>query len=489
MAAEAVGAGSGHPVLAALTLLDEILDGALGESTWSMSAVELSRAVVSVRSVAGRVEALSGGLLRESISRETPDARGEQGARTVNLLRSRCRVSPKRASADVENAKLTCPDTGTLRGLGAALAAGDVSREHVDVGRSTLKRLPVRVVRERRDEVDHLLTEHARGFDPAGAEHLARHLLSVLAPDRADRYDEHALDRRHLGIATDQTGMVLLSGQLDQVTGLKFRAVLDHVVETDRAAGRADGAEVDVRTRGQRRVDALALVADAAAEFLGLGGATTGPTTAPTTAQEPEPIRTENAPVTRQRAARAVPRVVVVTTPEQLAGAEGAGAAVTTEGDLVGRGALTRIACDAVIDRVVLGEDGRVLAMDTIGRLATAAQQSALAARDRGCVWPGCTTPPSLCEAHHVIWWSRGGSTTIDNLALLCHRHHTQVHAQPEHDEDAWVMVVRDGVPWFRPPDRLDPDRRLRRNTFHQTVDATRRTGLRWRTPPPPIRE
>ncbi len=175
--------------------------------------------------------------------------------------------------------------------------------------------------------------------------------------------------------------------------------------------------------------------------------------------------------MTRQRAARAVPRVVVVTTPEQLAGAEGAGAAVTTDGDLVGRGALTRIACDAVIDRVVLGEDGRVLAMDTIGRLATAAQQTALAARDRGCVWPGCTTPPSLCEAHHVIWWSRGGPTTIDNLALLCHRHHTQIHAQPEHDEDAWVMVMRDGVPVVqatrparpRPPvaaQHLPPDRR-----------------------------
>ena len=44
-------------------------------------------------------------------------------------------------------------------------------------------------------------------------------------------------------------------------------------------------------------------------------------------------------------------------------------------------------------------------------------------------------------------------------------------------------MVMRDGIPWFRPPDRLDPDRRLRRNTFHQTVDAARRTGLRWRTP------
>ena len=46
-------------------------------------------------------------------------------------------------------------------------------------------------------------------------------------------------------------------------------------------------------------------------------------------------------------------------------------------------------------------------------------------------------------------------------------------------------MVDARRVPWFRPPDRLDPDRRLRRNTFHQTVQATRRTGLRWRTPEP----
>ena len=51
-------------------------------------------------------------------------------------------------------------------------------------------------------------------------------------------------------------------------------------------------------------------------------------------------------------------------------------------------------------------------------------------------MWPGCTTPPSLCEAHHVTWWSRGGPTTLDNLALLCHRHHTQIHAQPDAPTD-----------------------------------------------------
>ena len=462
MAAEAVDAGV-HPVLAALAQLDHTVGKALEESTWSLSETELGQALVACTSLGGRTEALRGALLRESVSREVPDARGEQGARTVNLLKARCRVSPRRAGADVKNAKLTCPDSGTLRELGAALAAGAVSREHVDVARSTLTRLPGRVVRERRDEVDALLTEHATRWDPGTAEQLSRHLLSVVVPDRADRYDENALDRRHLSVVTDQTGMVLISGQLDQAGGLTVATVVDHFVEKDRAAQNDTDAEPDLRTRGQRRADALVLIARAAAEHDGIGTAT-----------------------------RAVPRVVVVTTPDQIAGAAGAGAACTTDGTLVGRGTLTRIGCDAVIDRVVLDEAGRVLAMDTIGRLASAAQQLALAARDGGCVWPGCTVPPSLCEAHHVVWWSRGGPTTIDNLALLCHRHHTLIHAQPDDAErpgDAWVMLMRDGLPWFRPPDRLDPDRRLRRNTFHQTVQTTRRTGLSWRTPPPPTRE
>ena len=219
MAAETADTGSGHPVLVALTRLDEVVEAALGEPTWSLSAVELGQALVAMSSFGGRFEALRGALLRESVSRETPDARGEQGARTVSLLKARCRVSLRRAGADVQNAKVTCPDTGTVRELGAALAEGAVSREHVDVARAAVNRLPCRLVRERREEVDGLLTEHARRFDPGTAEVLSRHLLSVVAPDTADRYDENALDRRHLTLVTDQTGMVLVSGQLDPVTG------------------------------------------------------------------------------------------------------------------------------------------------------------------------------------------------------------------------------------------------------------------------------
>lgn len=53
--------------------------------------------------------------------------------------------------------------------------------------------------------------------------------------------------------------------------------------------------------------------------------------------------------------------------------------------------------------------------------------RTALAARDIGCIIPGCGAPLEWCDAHHVIPWANGGPTTLDNLALLCGRHHTAV--------------------------------------------------------------
>ncbi len=172
-----------------------------------------------------------------------------------------------------------------------------------------------------------------------------------------------------------------------------------------------------------------------------------------------------------------MPRVVVHVDADQQA-------ATTSTGQKVGPGTLARMVCDAVLERVTLS-CGRVVSMTSLGRLATPGQRAALAARDQGCTWPGCTTPPALCEAHHVLWWSRGGPTTIDNLALLCTRHHTKVHAQPD-DERGWQMLMRDGRPVFRPPAHHGhPPGTLLRNTFHDTAREARATGRRWRTPEP----
>ncbi|HEX4427697.1 MAG TPA: DUF222 domain-containing protein [Frankiaceae bacterium] len=45
------------------------------------------------------------------------------------------------------------------------------------------------------------------------------------------------------------------------------------------------------------------------------------------------------------------------------------------------------------------------------------------------CRYPSCTRRRKL-HAHHVIKWSDGGPTDLANLALVCSRHHTLVHAE-----------------------------------------------------------
>ena len=72
--------------------------------------------------------------------------------------------------------------------------------------------------------------------------------------------------------------------------------------------------------------------------------------------------------------------------------------------------------------------DSRVpIAVGRTERTATPAQRRALAARDKGCIIPGCGVAAEACQVHHVTEWSAGGPTDPDNLVLLCWTHHRQV--------------------------------------------------------------
>jgi hypothetical protein len=73
-------------------------------------------------------------------------------------------------------------------------------------------------------------------------------------------------------------------------------------------------------------------------------------------------------------------------------------------------------------------------------------------------VIPGCTTPASWCEVHHVIEYANGGPTHTDNGVLLCWYHHRSI------DTNGWHVRMNDGVPETRAPGWLDPDRPWRRH-------------------------
>ena len=130
-----------------------------------------------------------------------------------------------------------------------------------------------------------------------------------------------------------------------------------------------------------------------------------------------------------------------------------------------------RLLCDADLQTVVLGPDRAVLDLGRTRRLASASQRTALVARDRGCVVPGCGMPPSACQAHHVRWWRHGGATDITNLALVCGRHHTAVHT------GEWVLQMQAGVPHVVAPSWIDPTRTPRRNTHFDAETQARHLG------------
>jgi hypothetical protein len=54
--------------------------------------------------------------------------------------------------------------------------------------------------------------------------------------------------------------------------------------------------------------------------------------------------------------------------------------------------------------------------------------QRLVIARDGGCAYPGCLSTGHV-DVHHVVHWTDGGPTDLDNLVALCAFHHDTHHA------------------------------------------------------------
>ena len=109
-----------------------------------------------------------------------------------------------------------------------------------------------------------------------------------------------------------------------------------------------------------------------------------------------------------------------------------------------------RLCCDS--QAVVITEDdaGEPLNIGRKSRVIPRAISRAVRARDHHtCTFPGCTNKRFL-DCHHVRHWSKGGETGIDNLLLLCTRHHTLVHEGgftiDKDYNDNWYFKRPDGI-------------------------------------------
>ena len=105
-----------------------------------------------------------------------------------------------------------------------------------------------------------------------------------------------------------------------------------------------------------------------------------------------------------------------------------------------------RLACDCAYVALV-ERDGRPLSVGRRTRAIPPAIRRALTARDGRCQFPGCERR-RFVDAHHINHWARGGETALDNLVLLCRRHHRLVH-----EGGFSVSLDAEGRPRFRDPD------------------------------------
>ncbi|HYJ69344.1 MAG TPA: DUF222 domain-containing protein [Nocardioidaceae bacterium] len=420
-----------HPVADAVGAVVAALDGAAEVSLWSLSDEEVEGLLRSTHGARARVDELVLRLVSEVARRRTGERSGATSARA--WLRRELQLSPAEAKREVT---LAAALHGPLELTRAALAAGDISREHAVVAARVMDTLPVGLGADVVDRAERQLLDWCRDFDPPDVARLGKRLWEIVDPDGAEAREASALAqereakrKRHLALGSDGFGSFRLWGQLDAESTAIVKAALDPLAQPLPAT--VEGP--DPRTPGQRYADAFV---ELCRRQLGAGDL-------PTRGGEK-------------------PHVVVTIGIDQLKSAVGSG--LLESGDDLSPETARRLACDAQVIPALLGTDGQPLDLGRTARTFTPAQRRALGLRDGyGCAFPGCDRPIAWCDGHHIRHWIDGGPTDLDNGVLLCCYHHTLIHKN-----DWAVRMAVDGRPEFIPPAWVDRDRKPLRNHLHR---------------------
>ena len=363
------------------------------------------------------------GMLDAQISRRVRafDVRGDAvngGHRTTAAwLMDHCRCRPQAAYREVRVARAM----SELDGVRGAWESGVTTSDHVatveaarhsakdDVAFGEFEATIVRVVVSA--SVDDTTGVLARWRDALDA-----HLQSD------DTLVAKVIERRGLSLAE-----VMDHGYLEATMDKGDLAVLTEAIEIERDRGHVEG---DTRNAPQQRLDALVEICRRTLDRQDPGGSNR-------------------------------PHLVVGTDPYTVAGLA-AGRAQTATGITLPVSTIQRLACDALLTRVILDADSQPLDLGRAVRTFTFEQRKAMMLRDGGCCFPGCSRPATDCYAHHnTETWADGGQTNLADGFLACWTHHRLIH------ELHWTV-------------QRNPDGSL---DWHKP-DGTHYG--RWKPPPPP---
>ena len=314
------------------------------------------------------------------------------------MMCERLHVSARQATAEVELAASLAEEfLATL----AALRAGEITAGHA--------RVIARVAADPDHADEPALLEMARGYP---VDMFARMTRQYMSPGTSSEERNRQHENRWASLVQDPDGSWRLSAYFDHDTGKRVSISLNQMVRNYRNSQRC---HQDVSSQ-QRRADAL-------------GNLITG-----------------EGPHQRPKVTLLMIADYDTVTRElrNLRYDDGLPASVDQ---------IAKLASDAKILPAIFDAEGDPLWLGRAQRDASAGQRIVLAARDGGCI--NCGSLVERSEPHHIEWFSGGGPTDVDNLALLCERCHHLIH------DDNWQLQEHNGQHTLRPPAHPRPHEHL----------------------------
>lgn len=363
--------------------LTTVNDAALGEP------------LIEIRGVIDRSEAVFADCVRRFD--KSHEYKADGALSVIDWLKWKCKLSGGAAAERVEIAR----QLDKLPQTQAALASGTVGYQHVALLAHAAQRVGAAAVRKE----EGTLLQVAQTMDPGKFTGVAKSFEHRVDAEGALSEANRAYARRYLHVSEPQDGLVRIDGLLDAEGGATLKTALQPFMKP---------IKDDDRSFGQRQHDALI-----------------------------ELCRQRGGD--KRDGAGPRPQLIIRASLDTMAGIPGAPAGELEGGGMVPAATVQRYACDSAISRITgRGEMDHELSHAT--RTIPPSTRRALEARDRHCVFPGCGRPLNWCDGHHLVWWTKGGPTTLPNLALLCRQHHRMVH------EEGWTLERKEGRWIARPP-------------------------------------
>jgi len=359
------------------------------------------------------------------------------GASTLNgWVRNQLHLNAGQATQLVKN-------VAALRDLplvGDAARAGLISAEHVRAFVYGLRHVGLPPMLQHQDVLVQVAIDH----DPNQLFEVITHLKDTIHPEDLDQKYRDGMDKEDLAVDALPDGFHV-TGFLNTITGAKLKLVLDSVS--------APRDQHDDRTGAQRRVQGLddllsSILANGLPSDKGVKPHMSVFADAETLEAAARRVQQET------EDPNLVPDPMPTTEPARLAGFGN-----------IGPHLLMHFACISDFTVFLMKEHGGARQAEILnaGRgkyQPNQLQRRAVLARQLGvCATPGCNH--THLEIHHVIWWSLGGRTDLNQLIGLCVRCHHLLHAGK-------LVITGDAVNGFEFTTRDGRQLRRRRRTGYR---------------------